>query len=68
MIYTQKTNKALYKINFLYRNIKSMAGSGQRIVAGREKALELLRELPRISLANLKSNPKAFPHVILISS
>nr|CAG4636049.1 EOG090X03LH [Eubosmina coregoni]SVE69706.1 EOG090X03LH [Eubosmina coregoni] len=35
-------------------------GFGQRVVAGAEKALTMLGELPRISLANLKSNPKAF--------
>ena len=34
-------------------------GTGQRVVAGAEKALEMLRELPRISLANLRSNPGA---------
>lgn len=40
-----------------------MAGNGQKIIAGTEKALELLRDLPRISLSNIRSNPKAFPKV-----
>ena len=39
---------------------------GQRVVAGAEKALTMLGELPRISLANLKSNPKAFKQVCFI--
>nr|CAG4648823.1 EOG090X0BG9 [Polyphemus pediculus] len=36
------------------------SGIGNRVTAGAEKALVLLRSLPRISLGNLKSNPKAF--------
>nr|CAG4635000.1 EOG090X0BG9 [Alona affinis] len=37
-----------------------MSGSGGRVVAGTEKALDLLRSLPRLALNNLKNNPKAF--------
>nr|CAG4649600.1 EOG090X0BG9 [Scapholeberis mucronata] len=37
-----------------------MAGTGNRIVAGTDRALEMLRSLPRIALNNIKSNPKAF--------
>lgn len=33
---------------------------GNRVVGGADKALDLLRTLPRVSLGNLKSNPKAF--------
>ena len=40
-----------------------MAGGAGRVVAGAEKALEMLRELPRISLANLRSNPGAMKQV-----
>lgn len=36
-----------------------MAGGAGRVVAGAEKALDMLRELPRISLANLRGNPGA---------
>jgi len=34
---------------------------GNRVVGGADKALDLLRTLPRVSLGNLKSNPRAFP-------
>ena len=35
------------------------SGFGQKGVGGIEKALDLLRTLPRVSLANLKGNPGA---------
>lgn len=38
---------------------------GNRVVGGADKALDLLRTLPRVSLGNLKSNPKAFQKVII---
>lgn len=40
-----------------------MAGSGRQAITGTEKALEMLRTLPRFSLANIKDNPKAFKRV-----
>lgn len=42
-----------------------MAGAGNRVLAGADRALDLLRSLPRLSLGNLKSNPKAFQQVHL---
>nr|CAG4641957.1 EOG090X0BG9 [Eurycercus lamellatus] len=36
-----------------------MSGSRSRVLAGTEKALDMLRTLPRLSLANLKDNPGA---------
>nr|CAG4643432.1 EOG090X0BG9 [Ilyocryptus agilis] len=38
-----------------------MAG-GQRIIAGADRALDLLRSLPRLGLNNLKTNPRAFKY------
>ena len=39
-----------------------MAGAGNRVLAGADRALDLLRSLPRLSLANL-SNPNATKQV-----
>lgn len=36
---------------------------GNRVLAGTDRALDLLRELPRLSLSNIRSNPKAFKRV-----
>lgn len=41
---------------------------GNRAVGGADKALDLLRTLPRVSLGNLKSNPQAFKKVLIFSS
>lgn len=43
-------------------------GIGQKGVTGVEKALNLLRTLPRVSLANLKGSPGANKKVGYISS
>jgi len=40
-----------------------MAGSGRQILAGTEKALDLLRSIPRVALNNLKNPPRAFAKV-----
>lgn len=57
----------IYKVEYFHFSLqeisRAMAGAGNRVLSGTDRALDLLRSLPRLSLGNMKSNPKAYKQV-----